>query len=506
MRILLEHLEIPEEIVIKLNKAGIFDTAALLKASTFPDQREKLAIQSGASPNQILAWAGIADLLRIKSMQPAMAQVLVQRYPNVESIASEKPRALFEHLEQSSLAEHISLETARDIIEESKELKHQLVLFILAEKDFPVLYQQSVQETRRLYSQQFQIRHKLHRALFWLATLFLLVLTVTKFFIWPADDPALWKTAQLAELTSALLFFFAISSLIGLFAAVLGAALWTRDLMPKFSEWTERYFFNTPLDQRFFKTYLSEMDTRRHMRITRTGVIVLSLSIVPMLVLAVLKEYRFLYLPLFAAISIVIILILKADVDHVFQVWKKSPQTPSFVLQRFLIHRLVNFALVPLATVLVVQILKAILLLWQFVVTRALIPIHDRILQQLMNQINALPLQSTADQSLREILVENYSMPFFKQAVLLFLNLNRTQFWFKLPLRASAPSWPLSFYRAWRFYIFTPSTALEESKNWSSSSPSLSRRPYLKISSPGFSPISYLYPTTGPAPFSSFLP
>lgn len=60
----------------KLRAAGVKDTDGLLKQAITPAQRKALAEKSGVSPKQILKFANMADLYRIKGVGSEFAELL----------------------------------------------------------------------------------------------------------------------------------------------------------------------------------------------------------------------------------------------------------------------------------------------------------------------------------------------------------------------------------------------------------------------------------------------
>ncbi|EGP07738.1 hypothetical protein CSIRO_2333 [Bradyrhizobiaceae bacterium SG-6C] len=60
----------------KLKAEGIRTTAALLESASTPKGRKALAAKTGLSEQQLLAWANIADCMRIKGMGKAKAELL----------------------------------------------------------------------------------------------------------------------------------------------------------------------------------------------------------------------------------------------------------------------------------------------------------------------------------------------------------------------------------------------------------------------------------------------
>jgi predicted flap endonuclease-1-like 5' DNA nuclease len=61
---------------VKLKAEGIRTTAALLESARTPRGRRMLAAKTGLNEQQLLAWANIADCMRIKGMGKAKAELL----------------------------------------------------------------------------------------------------------------------------------------------------------------------------------------------------------------------------------------------------------------------------------------------------------------------------------------------------------------------------------------------------------------------------------------------
>ncbi|MCB9845947.1 MAG: DUF4332 domain-containing protein [Phycisphaeraceae bacterium] len=60
----------------KLSGAGITDTDTLLARSRTPKDRQDIAAKTGIADSQILKWANMADLFRIKGIGPEFAELL----------------------------------------------------------------------------------------------------------------------------------------------------------------------------------------------------------------------------------------------------------------------------------------------------------------------------------------------------------------------------------------------------------------------------------------------
>ncbi|MBZ0140176.1 MAG: DUF4332 domain-containing protein, partial [Pseudorhodoplanes sp.] len=61
---------------VALKKAGIRTTARLLDAAKRPKDRKALAEKTGISEKQILAWANMADRMRVPGLGPEYALLL----------------------------------------------------------------------------------------------------------------------------------------------------------------------------------------------------------------------------------------------------------------------------------------------------------------------------------------------------------------------------------------------------------------------------------------------
>lgn len=77
MRYAIEHIEgIGSAYGAKLRAVGVGSTMALLKAAADPASRKKLAADAGVDHGRILAWANMADLMRINGVGKQFAELL----------------------------------------------------------------------------------------------------------------------------------------------------------------------------------------------------------------------------------------------------------------------------------------------------------------------------------------------------------------------------------------------------------------------------------------------
>lgn len=93
MRYRIEHIEgIGAAYGAKLRAAGIGSTAALLEAAADPAGRRRLAETTGIDGGRILAWANMADLMRIKGIGKQFAELLeAAGVDTVKELKTRKP-------------------------------------------------------------------------------------------------------------------------------------------------------------------------------------------------------------------------------------------------------------------------------------------------------------------------------------------------------------------------------------------------------------------------------
>lgn len=60
----------------KLKAAGITTPDALLEQCTLPEGRKAVATKTDIGEDRLLKWVNIADLMRLKGMEPEMSQLL----------------------------------------------------------------------------------------------------------------------------------------------------------------------------------------------------------------------------------------------------------------------------------------------------------------------------------------------------------------------------------------------------------------------------------------------
>ena len=84
-----------------LKKIGIETTNDLLLAGTTPQDREELAKKTGVSPNLILEWVNLVDLLRIKGVGEEYSDLLEEAgVDTVVELAKRNPEKLYNRMKQ----------------------------------------------------------------------------------------------------------------------------------------------------------------------------------------------------------------------------------------------------------------------------------------------------------------------------------------------------------------------------------------------------------------------
>lgn len=88
---------------VKLEKAGIRSTEALLKAGQTPQARVQLAAVTGLPRERIMIWVRRSDLMRVPGVGEGYAGLLEQAGVNsVLDLANQDPNRLFENLNRGA--------------------------------------------------------------------------------------------------------------------------------------------------------------------------------------------------------------------------------------------------------------------------------------------------------------------------------------------------------------------------------------------------------------------
>ncbi len=116
----------------KLSSAGITNTDKLLAASKTKKQRKELAEATGISEKQILKFANMADLFRIKGVGPEFAELLeVAGVDTVPELSQRNAENLTAKMEEVNVAKNLtrrvpSLKEVEKWIAEAKSLPREL--------------------------------------------------------------------------------------------------------------------------------------------------------------------------------------------------------------------------------------------------------------------------------------------------------------------------------------------------------------------------------------------
>lgn len=87
-----------------LAKAGVRNTATLLKKGATPEGRKALAKASGLTPKLILEWVNLSDLLRVKGVGEEYSDLLEEAgVDTVKELRNRKPAALHKALYETNM-------------------------------------------------------------------------------------------------------------------------------------------------------------------------------------------------------------------------------------------------------------------------------------------------------------------------------------------------------------------------------------------------------------------
>ncbi len=117
-----------EVYALKLKKAGVRSTEALLQSGSTPKGRKDLAEKTGIADSLILEWVNHVDLFRIKGVAEEYADLLEEAgVDTVPELAQRKAENLFEKLveinEKKKLVRRLPvLSQVTDWVEQAKKL------------------------------------------------------------------------------------------------------------------------------------------------------------------------------------------------------------------------------------------------------------------------------------------------------------------------------------------------------------------------------------------------
>ena len=116
----------------KLRKAGVINTDKLLENSKTPKQRKKLAEDSGLTEKQILKFANMVDLYRIKGIGSEFSELLeASGVDTVPELAQRSAENLTKKMEEVNAEKKLcrrtpSLKEVTDWVDQAKKLPRAL--------------------------------------------------------------------------------------------------------------------------------------------------------------------------------------------------------------------------------------------------------------------------------------------------------------------------------------------------------------------------------------------
>lgn len=116
----------------KLAEAGISTVEGLLDAACTPKGRQELADKSGIDKKRILAWAGMADMFRIKGVASQFAELLkAAGVDTIKELRTRKAENLQQKMAEVNAEKKLTravprLEQVEDFIAQAKELSPKM--------------------------------------------------------------------------------------------------------------------------------------------------------------------------------------------------------------------------------------------------------------------------------------------------------------------------------------------------------------------------------------------
>lgn len=100
---------IDQYLTAKLKAAGIETTSEMMNAWLDPVRRAQVAASSGLSEEQFKRMVSLARMARMEGVGPRYAELLVTAgVIGTNSLSKHTPEALVKHLEEVSVAQHLS--------------------------------------------------------------------------------------------------------------------------------------------------------------------------------------------------------------------------------------------------------------------------------------------------------------------------------------------------------------------------------------------------------------
>jgi hypothetical protein len=311
---------IPQAAREKLVSSGIQDSDALLQRAELPEMRALLAKQIGYPVSEVTKWTGMCDLVRVKGIGPAYAELLVVSgvASNIQqlisqfsdeskpSVISSKEKAtvgvapeekamrvhevLLDYARQNKRVDRVpGLGELLNAVEEAKELRPRLILSPLPDKNAFRLEILSDSRRDRKIMNKFMVR--LLAAILGLiaiaiaANAIYVAINLTKYYEWLPQDFRFQIVKTISFYSSSSL---AISTLMVLLLACLVIII-QRIYSYIWSEYVEIWLFDHPSYWEFYRV-VSKQNTNRQMRAGYIGIGIILVLVTVLTVLYLKSE------------------------------------------------------------------------------------------------------------------------------------------------------------------------------------------------------------------------
>lgn len=418
MKTSLEQLQIPKKSIEKLHSMEIADSLSLLNHCAFPKDRDRIAKELSINADDLLLWASVADLYRMKSVSLTLAKELASAYPNINAIATSDPVVLFDWITQNSKEEKIGLESVEEIVQEAQYLKNRLVLSVIQTENFEEIVRIDTEETNKNSKKIDAIWMKIYKILFILSALMIVLGSILNWHLWIPREIQFFIFAQLIEFLGVILFLLSGGLELFVFSVLVYSYFkWIQnwifiDLLKKLKQ----FFFNNPVYQRFYMLSLQEYDNKKEAKNIQSSVILLGISAAISILLIPLEKLEWTILPVQIAILIMVVKLFMPIAQQAIDLQKRTVGTSKVVIQRFLIYRLTQWLMVPLLAMIIIQTFIGIFASINFIITKVFIAGYDFLISHLLQAINNLTL-SSSDMLIREQLTTSYQYPYVRLAI-----------------------------------------------------------------------------------------
>lgn len=414
---------IPHEDIERLAAIGIRTTDNLLAQAATPRNRQSLANRAGLNPQALTAWAGLADLVRIKGVGPAYAELLVGSgcAGNIQQLL----RGL--HVEKSlntmcpqqaansmaaRLAEFAGTqpEPARspspreliEIAEEAAELRPRLVLDVQDDREVfrKFLFQDFFESRKALLKIAFTIV-----GMPVLAILALFIITMVYLQSQLAQVPirdAVQVLAQNFLYTAYNYMGLSLATVCVLLLIMLTVLIAVHQGLSSFIDYFLRlWLFNTPSYRATYRKIEIPITVQRKFAfcgIAVFGIVILILVILGARGLVNAKSGSPLELitQLYPVVAIggglVTLVVSYPTLRFIFKEYRADPDIEPQAIQRYFIYKLAQFVLLPLMVILLIEVaLPAARYIYSRVNQEILAPQFQNALMDAREAIRALP-------------------------------------------------------------------------------------------------------------------